>query len=147
MKITKGNLLDINKGIIIHQVNCKNVMGAGVAKSLYEKYPIIKTKYHEMCNKVSKSIELLGQWQIIDISNDLKIVNLFSQYDYGYGNKFTDEKLLINGINQICFLYYPKTVYIPYKIGCGLGGGNWNVIKNGISDNNNLIAIKLNTIN
>lgn len=31
MEIKKMNILDVTEGIIIHQVNCQNVMGAGVA--------------------------------------------------------------------------------------------------------------------
>lgn len=46
MRIIKGNILDVEEGIIIHQVNCFDVMGAGLAKSLYTKYPVIKETYH-----------------------------------------------------------------------------------------------------
>ena len=31
MKIINGNILDITEGVIVHQVNCKGVMGAGLA--------------------------------------------------------------------------------------------------------------------
>ena len=29
------DITKINTGVIMHQVNCKNVMGSGVAKALY----------------------------------------------------------------------------------------------------------------
>ena len=34
-----GNIINVPKGVIMHQVNCQNAMGAGVARSLYEAYP------------------------------------------------------------------------------------------------------------
>lgn len=37
-----GDITKISQGIIMHQVNCQNVMGAGVAKSLYQIYPRVK---------------------------------------------------------------------------------------------------------
>ena len=38
----------INNGYIMHQVNCQNVMGAGVAKApSIQKYPRVKEAYHE----------------------------------------------------------------------------------------------------
>lgn len=47
------NILDVTEGIIIHQVNCQNVMGAGVALQLSRKYPIVKQEYHNICNRYS----------------------------------------------------------------------------------------------
>ena len=35
----KGNLLDKQWDIFCHQVNCKGVMGSGIAKQIAEKYP------------------------------------------------------------------------------------------------------------
>lgn len=46
-QIVHGNLLDIESGIIAHQVNCKGVMGAGLAKQIRLKYPIVYQAYIE----------------------------------------------------------------------------------------------------
>ena len=37
MRIVDGDILDIEKGIIVHQVNCQGVMGAGLAKQIKSK--------------------------------------------------------------------------------------------------------------
>ncbi len=44
MKIINGNLLEVKKGIIAHQCNCKGVMGAGIALQ-------IKKKWIQYCEK------------------------------------------------------------------------------------------------
>ena len=37
--LINGNLLDVQQGIIVHQVNCRKVAGAGLAKQIREKWP------------------------------------------------------------------------------------------------------------
>lgn len=39
IKIVKGDLLKVEKGIIVHQVNCQKTMGSGIALSIRKKYP------------------------------------------------------------------------------------------------------------
>ena len=39
-----SDVTKISRGVIMHQVNCQNLMGAGVAKALYTKYPQVKEK-------------------------------------------------------------------------------------------------------
>lgn len=38
MRITIGDILSIHRGIIVHQVNCQRVMGAGLALKIRRKY-------------------------------------------------------------------------------------------------------------
>ena len=42
------DITSITKGVIMHQVNCQNVMGSGVAKALYTKYPQVKSEFHKL---------------------------------------------------------------------------------------------------
>lgn len=39
MIVLEGNLLDAPFQFIAHQVNCRGVMGAGLAKQIKQKYP------------------------------------------------------------------------------------------------------------
>ena len=38
IKTVVGDILDATEDIICHQVNCRGVMGAGVAKTLYTRW-------------------------------------------------------------------------------------------------------------
>ena len=49
----KKDITTIEKGVIMHQVNCQNVMGAGVAKALYTKHPKVKAAFHQMAKKLT----------------------------------------------------------------------------------------------
>ena len=77
----RGNLLESTEGFIAHQVNCKGVMGAGVAKQIKNK--ILKDNfqmYKIFCNEHSSDF-LLGQVQCIPFADDPTryVVNLFGE--------------------------------------------------------------------
>ena len=57
----KGDLLNADEVFIAHQVNCKGVMGAGVARQIKNKLltPIEFEKYRNMCQNYSPE-ELLN---------------------------------------------------------------------------------------
>ena len=76
------DITTIDKGVIMHQVNCQNIMGAGVAKALYTKYPQVKEKFHQLAtqpdyNTPEKRYCLV---QPVKINSQLIILNSFSQF-------------------------------------------------------------------
>lgn len=132
-----SSVLDITEGIICHQVNCQNVMGAGIAKAIYEKYPKVKELYHKRCEMYSsqkkRSEALYGHYQLIKVTNTLIVANIFSQDKFGNGPKrgvqFTNPEYLVAAIADIALNNPNKKIYIPEGIGCGYGGGNWTEIE------------------
>jgi O-acetyl-ADP-ribose deacetylase (regulator of RNase III) len=125
MEIIEKNILDIKEGIIVHQVNKQGVMGKGLALSIKTKYPQVEIDYKSQ----------VGNLEMGDIITtrieSLVIVSLIGQNTYGNTGIHTDYKALSKGlglVNEIAQELNLK-VYIPYKIGCGLGGGNWNTVK------------------
>ena len=135
--MSSPNLFGIKKGIICHQVNCQNVMGAGLAKAIYEQFPIVKKEYHKSFKNFSKS-DIFGKYFLVELSSELFVANIYSQFKYGNSNKtgiiYTDIKTLINAIKNIAEKYSKYNIYIPEKIGCGLAGGNWELVKNEIKN-------------
>lgn len=134
VKQVHGDLLNSKENIIVHQVNCLGVMGAGVALAIKRKYPVVYDRYMVACNMMSPE-DLLGKIQMIKVDENKYVCNMFSQLKYGKGTKHTDYEAM-----NICFdkIYrYAKlnnlTVAIPYNIGCGLGGGKWPIVLNIIS--------------
>jgi appr-1-p processing enzyme family len=138
-----SNLIEINKditeveeGVILQQVNCQNSMGAGVAKAIYTKYPIVKRKYHNLF-KCYRKEELLGALQKIQINDKLFIFNSFSQFYYGNNKQvvYTGYDELFNNIQRTLEFakYHNLNLYIPKYIGCGLANGDWNKVEHFIS--------------
>ena len=60
IKEVKGNLLKAKEFIIGHQVNCKGVMGAGVAKQIKQQLLPKEefAKYHILCKQYPANILL-----------------------------------------------------------------------------------------
>ena len=134
MKVMKGDLLaNVSKGLILQQVNCQNVMGSGFAKAVFTQYPIVKTLYHSFCEKHPVA-ERLGKFQIIQVTEDLAVVNLFGQMFYGTGGKkYTSYDALdaamipvVGWMEARC--QTSEDVHHPL-IGAGLGGGHWPIIR------------------
>lgn len=126
IKIIKGNLLDATENLICHQVNCKGVMGSGVARVLRDKYPDIFPFYKLLCD--SYGSKLLGQIQKVFIDDNKYIVNMFGEDTYGKIGLHTNYGQLEIALKQLYTYAKNKgyTVAMPYKIGCGLGGGDWD---------------------
>lgn len=140
INIIKGNLLNSKEEIIGHQVNCKGVMNSGVAKAIREKYHYAYTQYKAYC-KIRTSDDLLGQCNIVMVANSYLnsekklypryIANMFAQDDYGYNKCYTDYKafeMCIKHLVAYMDIMDIKTIAMPYRIGCGRGGGDWNIV-------------------
>ena len=128
-----GNILDIDSGVIVQQVNCQNAMGAGLAKQITAKWPVVSERYHRFCESKRDPHELNGICLPVTVAPGITVVNIFSQFYYGNaartGKCYTNYGMLIDGIRRVCEKYSGQRIYIPYGIGCGLAGGDWSVVE------------------
>lgn len=131
IKIVEGNILDAKEDVIGHQVNCLGYMGAGLAKQIKAKYSETYSEYKNICDQHKENrTELMGKVYMAHNSDSKIIANIFSQLDVGRNERKTDYKNLKKGLMKVCE-YAQKnnlSVALPYKIGCGLAGGNWNIV-------------------
>lgn len=128
VKIIDGNLLDATEEIIAHQVNCKGVMGSGVAKAIRNKYPRVYSEYKSLCQ--SKGSAMLGNTYMHVCNDGKRVIDIFGQDSYGWDKQYTDVDALKDGLNQIFHYAHAKKISaaLPYGIGCGRGGADWNVV-------------------
>lgn len=131
MIVIKGNLLDTPFKLMAHQVNCKGVMGAGVAKQLRAKYPSLYAEYTQFVNQYKK-LGLLGRYQSVHVDNHI-IFNIFAQEDYGRNGVYTDYDAMEKALKMAILEYEEDidkqlTIAIPYGMGAGLAGGDWDII-------------------
>ena len=142
-----SDVTKISRGVIMHQVNCQNVMGAGVAKALYTKYPQVKEKFHQLAtkNEYNTHLKRFGLVQPVKINDQLVVFNSFSQLYYGRDKNrvYTNEKALIANLNKLdtWAKEHNLPAYVPARIGCGLAGGNWNRIKRHIENHTDIIIV------
>ena len=140
MQHVKGNILNVEHGIICQQVNCKIVMGAGLAKQIRDKWPQVYTEYRAMT--LTRPYHRLGKCQIVEVvTRKLYVANLFGQYAYGgLAKKHTNYQALTQAIQELsswhknnCHSSFP--IWVPYKLGCGLAGGDWEIVQSILSQN------------
>lgn len=130
----RGDLLESKADFICHQVNCMGVMGSGVAKQVREKWPAVYEDYKNMF-EIWKSEDLLGKITYTNVG-DHYVVNMFSQFKYGYdGARYTNYEAFARCLEQIMKISDPgDTVAFPRLIGCDRGGANWEIIKKMIEE-------------
>ena len=144
------DILTVDKGVIVHSVNCIGAVG-GLAGAIARKWPENAKKYKEHVQRRKSSIMLLGSVYEVNVAHNVVVANLFGQYGIGTGKQQTEYAALISGFKRIADTYFegndreerdygnpfglmefPITLtdfYIPYKIGCGLGGADWEMVQ------------------
>lgn len=136
IKYIKGDILNVKEGIIVQQVNCMGVMGAGLAKQIKDKWPDIYDSYKTRIHNTRNTKELLGKTLFNNVENNLFVASIFGQYYYGHQAKFTNYPALFKGLNFVAEISTADqiAVYIPKGLGCGLAGGNWDFVEAYIQD-------------
>lgn len=137
IKIIEGNVLNQPVNVIAHQVNCRGVMGAGLAKQIRDKYPKTYQRYKELCDW--KGSEALGRAQVTlpIIKKDFYVINMFAQEGYGRDKRYTDYIALHSCLVRVRHFMCQnnlKTLALPYGLGCGLAGGDWKLVYEIIRD-------------
>jgi O-acetyl-ADP-ribose deacetylase (regulator of RNase III) len=132
MKRIKKDILTVEHGIICHQVNAKGVMGAGLAAQVKLRFPRSFKDYRE----VYESGDLkLGNVVISLVSFEQQhyIAHIVGQHDYGRNAIFTNYQALSIAFSSLKTfresLDKKVPIFFPWKMGSGLGGGSWRVVK------------------
>lgn len=134
VKICKGDLLASHCNVICHQTNCKGAMGSGIAKVIRKAYP---EAYQALRDRWARGDAILGCTDVVFTPSGRFVVNCYSQQDYlPRGAGHTDYKALQACLNDIKSTFYGEGYIIgfPYKIGCGLAGGDWDIVYKMILD-------------
>jgi O-acetyl-ADP-ribose deacetylase (regulator of RNase III) len=141
IKIVKGDLLEAfdrqEVNFIAHCCNMQNVMGAGIARSIKERYPSAFEADKEWYDKRIVKGFKEPQFSFCRLRGTTKhIFNLYGQNSYGVGYRQLDYGLFARALFDWDRLIrnYPITqegdleIGLPYGIGCGLAGGDWVVV-------------------
>lgn len=139
----KGDIRETPIKTIAHGVNCQGVMGSGVAKALYEKWPAVREEYLKFHRPnplagLEEPKDFLGKNNEVYIMKDImvgsfghtfskkQIINMHTQLEFGSG----DRQYIDYAALMMCFGNLPdiEALAVP-KIGAGLAGGDWSTIK------------------
>lgn len=130
LKYLKKNIFEVEVDAVVNTVNCKGVMGKGLALEFKKKFPEMYQEYKEKCDKGELRIGYIHLFQIKQRKLDTKfkyILNFptknhwrhkskkeFIEKGLAFFNEHADE-YLSKGIKSVAF---------P-KLGCHYGGLSW----------------------
>jgi O-acetyl-ADP-ribose deacetylase (regulator of RNase III) len=154
LKFIDGNLLT-NKTlqVIGHQANCQNTFGSGIARSIRMMYPeayqadttAAELGTNKLGNFSKTEVELIYGVENKQGNNICRIYNLYGQ-NLGTNHAKYDRKTNYEALycaleamaddlreteeDRMMFDFCREPVVgLPYLIGCGLGGGKWDIVQ------------------
>ena len=107
------DILNVQQGVICQQVNCRGVMGAGLAKQIRDKWPYVYKVYRKAFEEWGLYV---GNMHLVPINPGaygkyLLVANLCGQDRYGRD---------LTGSNI--------PIFFPYGMGCVNAGGDWYLV-------------------
>jgi O-acetyl-ADP-ribose deacetylase (regulator of RNase III) len=129
IKEYKGDLLKTDCNVIIHCCNCFNRMGSGIARALADKWPAVR----RADNSTTPGDKTKMGTFTVSTTDGVTVFNLYAQYKYGTEQRRVNYEALIRGLYSIKE-YLDDEAFADakvgtYPLGCGLAGGNWNIVK------------------
>ena len=123
------NIFDVKEGVIVHQVNCQKTMGAGIAKEIKKRFPKVYKEY-------LKEDQQLGNAQLVEVDKNFYVANIFGQETYGSNKRDTNYKAVRKAFKQVGNFIKANqyTLYVPFKMGCGLAKGDWRIYRDIIDE-------------
>lgn len=128
--VTKGAY-----SVICHCCNTMGAWGAGFVIPLGNRYPSAKKEYIKFIQKTPLA-QRLGNVSYVKVTRNIVVANIMGQsriYRDSEGNIPLNYEALKKGLENVLerFNKYnvPYTIHMP-RIGCGLAGGDWNIVEN-----------------
>jgi O-acetyl-ADP-ribose deacetylase (regulator of RNase III) len=136
-----GDITAATEEYIVHQCNCQSTSGAGLAATIIKTFPYADPYSNRRPNPKSPSRCLpadeskpgtIQVWRPPeDAPNSPAFIGLYAQYRPGKPSP-QDSKTDREGWFRRCLDLLEKvpgltSLAMPWKIGCGLGGGDWGV--------------------
>jgi len=131
MKLEKGDLITLvlagRFDVIVHGCNCFCSMGAGIAKTIQEKFP---EAYAADLVTVKGDRNKLGSYSSATVNRNgrmITIVNGYSQYYFHGADVLVDYHAVRRLFAKLKAEFSGKRIGYP-KIGAGLAGGDWQIL-------------------
>ncbi|EAX95260.1 hypothetical protein TVAG_149800 [Trichomonas vaginalis G3] len=126
LSIVEEDITEAKEKYIVHQCNCITKYAKGLAKQIFDKFPYSNVYK----NRERYSANIPGAIIVCGNGTDQRyVINLIGQFSAGKPTK-SDTIENREGYFQSCLSEIAKidnleSIAFPYRIGCGLAGGNW----------------------
>lgn len=126
------SIFDLPSDVLLHSANCMHTMGAGIAKVIKQRYP---EAYEADLATRKGDRKKLGTVSYAKVKENHRtkidfIFNMYAQFDYGRGKTYTDYEAFERCLEETKIMANAlKTLSIPWGVGCGYGGGKFEIIE------------------
>ena len=125
-----ANLLEFPLDGFMHQANCFQTMGSGIALAIKNKYPELYKADLQLGHK--GNISKLGKFSTVKCHDDKQGYNLYGQYNFGMEKRHTNYESIYCGMLAIRNHATENNVIrlgCPRNMGCTLGGGDFRIVR------------------
>ena len=138
LKFVDGDLLKSDCTVVAHQANCFSTMGAGIARQIKQQFP---EAYVADVEYIYKKVDRLGRFSFSPCIGNSEyprktVFNLYGQFDMGgaVATNYNALRTALEGMLDYIVKYHTDSldtikIGVPYKIGCGIAGGNWAIVE------------------
>jgi O-acetyl-ADP-ribose deacetylase (regulator of RNase III) len=129
MIVLDKDITTVEDGYIFHQVDVTYAMGAGLAKQIVAKWPIIRLCIQQSRPSLGESV-ICGRMSVG--GGQPVICSLVAQRTMGRTGKHTlywAFAAALRHFQETMPYWEALPCYFPWRIGCGLGGGDWDVVR------------------
>lgn len=123
-----GNIFNEDVEAIVNTVNCVGIMGKGLALQFKNKYYNNFKLYANACRRNEVVTGKVLVYKIEPLFNPKYIINFPTKQHWRDKSKIEYIETGLDDLVQTIHNLSIKSIAIP-PLGCGLGGLNWNVIK------------------
>ena len=124
IQYVSGDIFNSPAQVIVNPVNTVGVMGKGLALQFKQRYPNMFQKYKYACDQ---KLFTIGKLMLI-LEHDHWILLFPTKQHWRNPSQLT---YIAAGLKKFVSMYQEKRIIsIAFtKLGCGLGGLNWDVVK------------------
>lgn len=136
--LESGSVIDHHAQYIVHQCNCITEKASGLAEDLFNKFP--NANIYKQRNGKHPYWHKPGELYITGDDEDRKVINMTSQFLPGGPGKTFEilpgmvvketiemrEKLFVQCLKKIAEIEDLQSIAFPWRIGCGIAGGDWS---------------------
>lgn len=151
-----GDILSLEKGILVHGCNCHGAMGGGIARLIRDKWygvfqsyqtkhrmsglqlgdiqPVCNTEFNPQYLENPKAARHLRA-HAAELPHELIVVNAMTQYDHGRdpSTVYVDYDAVFAAFARINILVRDTGLPVHFPlIGCGLANGSWDHVSRAI---------------
>lgn len=127
-----GDLLGASDyDVACHVANCFCTFGSGIALQIKKKFP---EAYAADCKTKKGDLGKLGSFTYAQVKSNNRFIIIANMYaQYGFSSNPGEKRVLDYLAFKTCLIsvkdaFPNKTIAVPYKIGCGLAGGNYQEV-------------------